>query len=1168
MPVPSQPHPPAAPRRPALGAAAVATLSAAAALTALAVLIPTTSPTHPAAAHPLGHGLARPLDHPLAQPILREAYTLVATWDGAGVQSAPGAVLYPAGIDVVDAGVFVVDRGNDRVEVFGQSGAFLRAWGRRGTGLDALLDPQDVAVDAGRVYVTDRGNGRVMVYAMDGAPMAAWTAPGVAAPWGVSARGGKVYVTSPETGEVIVFSGGAVSARWSVPADPRGIDVGADGRVYVADPTASVVRVLGADGRVVDTVTQANPDLAPRDVAVDDTGDLYVQSRRAVLWYAAGELTASRQAMYRDDLQAVAILPLKSVWATVASDARAWHGAVAYPWRPRDGNPAREWPLLGYPPGRFNAPHAIHAGEDGLVWVLDGWPRLQGFAADGTLRRQIVPSLTPQRLFEPVDIGVAASGEMLVGEPTWLLRLLPDGTVTNTVRLRRGTVSYWLTGLALRDDGRRVTVLDSAAVTAREYGVTQTVQQVTSWGLDRGAAGWTYYSDLAAPKDDPADRVYALNRTARAIGVYENGVLATTWTVDGIPARAAMGPDGHVFVLTADGVVSKVAPDGAVVAAWDAGAFSAAASDVADVAVGADGRVYTVDRLADTVRVWDVDPRATPEPPLVRRGACRVRGDKRAAPASVQVGGVVTVSLEVGGECPSAKPGADIVMAIDRSFSMNADGKITDTIRAALSFLDAIDLGRDRAAVVAFNHDAALVQPLTDDRAAAKRAVASLVPLGGTSIGAAIRTSAGELFGPRARPEMQPILILLTDGKDDNPEAALEAAAAAKARGARIFTIGFGDIDPMIMIRAATSPEDSFYAPDSSKLDTIYAEIARRLTASVLARAMTIVDRLPGDMRYAGPVRGPTPAVGGQTLTWNLVDVPLAGLDLAYAVRPQQLGRRPTNVEASADFTDGLDRAGRLRFPVPEVDVLGLPPTRTPSPTPFPSPTPRPTFTPTPTDTATPPPPLYLPITLRQRCEDETVRADVALVMDTSGSMLLPAREGDPSVTRLAAAVDAAKRSVDILLALAGNRVALVSFNETAAVVQPLTADRDALIRALDGLATFQGTRIDLGIETATAELTGPNGVPENNKVMVLLTDGRASGVDNATVVARADEAKAARVRVFTIGLGADADIDVDLMTAIASRPDYFHKAPSGDELAKIYEQIAFTIKCVNLGWP
>ena len=139
---------------------------------------------------------------------------------------------------------------------------------------------------------------------------------------------------------------------------------------------------------------------------------------------------------------------------------------------------------------------------------------------------------------------------------------------------------------------------------------------------------------------------------------------------------------------------SKYRPDGGLLAAWDAGAFSPAGSDVADLTVDPDGRVYTVDRAANKVQVWTLDPGATPEPIKERRGGCRLAGDKQALPASLALGEQVEVTLQIGGSCPDAGQGVDIVLAIDRSFSMMENNKITDTIAAALAFADQVDMSR------------------------------------------------------------------------------------------------------------------------------------------------------------------------------------------------------------------------------------------------------------------------------------------------------------------------------------------------------------------------------------------------------------------------------------------------------------------------------------------
>ena len=1101
----------------------------------------------------------------LAQSGLEKAYRLVDTWEGADLQSAAGAVLYPAGLDATDDRLWVVDAGNHRIEAFGWDGGLRLAFGRRGSGASELEDPRDIAVDGQRVYVLDRGNQRVSVFDLEGQPLERWSSLGLDAPWGIAAGAGRVYVSEPAAGEVLVIEAGRRIATWSVDGEPRGMDLGPDGKLRVARSAAGLVSTFGSDGSLESDLLQPNPDLAPLDLSVDEDGGLYVQSRRAILWYEAGS-AISRQAMYRDGLTGVTHWPRKGVVGTVVDEPRTWHGLIAFAWRPRDGERLWDWPYLGFPQGRFSAPNAVQAGADGRIYVLDGWPRIQAFTADGRPAAQWVPALAPARRFEPVDIAVAADGRMLVAEPRHVTQLAPDGTTSSSLRLQRGSTELWATAIALRGGGDRVTLLDSAETTALDYGITQTLRPIGGYPLQAAGSPWQLWWDLAAADEDPDGRLYLAQRQARRVAVYAGGLPVGGWALEGIPIRLAVGPAGTVFVLLRGGIVQEHAPDGRILAAWDAGAVSATAdSEVVDLTVDAAGRVYTVDRAAGTLRIWAVDPDAVPEPPARRGDGCRLRGDKRAAPAELVLGDSVTVTLSIGGDCPSAAAGADIVLAIDRSYSMQADGKITATIAAALAFVDAIDLSEDRVAVVAFNNKATLAQPLTADRSAARLAIEGLSPLGGTNIAAALQLAADELEGANGRADADRVIVLLTDGKDDDPAALLAAAERAKAGiGARLFTIGFGDVDPMVMVRAASSPEDSYHAPDSSALGAIYAEIARRLSATVLARQVEIRDRLPDDMRYIAPVAGPPPSLVGRELVWSLVDLPFGGIELSYAVEPLSLGRHPTNVEALADYVDGLDEPGELRFPVPEVNVLDQPPPPTLTPTAFPTPTPKPP----PTRTPMPPEPIFLPVILWQKCLDREVRADVVLVTDTSGSMNLPAA-GDGGPTRLEAAVEAAERFVTGLLeGQSGNRVALVSFNREAQLVQSLTNDLGSVRQALAGLSTVTGTRIDLGIAVARAELTGERGDAARSRVMVLLTDGRVSDVTNAEVVQAAEAAKAEGITLLAIGLGDAADVDFELLRAVASRPDLVFQAPSAAELAAIYAQIAYTIDCPNLDWP
>ncbi|RIL07076.1 hypothetical protein DCC79_15030 [bacterium] len=213
-----------------------------------------------------------------------------------------------------------------------------------------------------------------------------------------------------------------------------------------------------------------------------------------------------------------------------------------------------------------------------------------------------------------------------------------------------------------------------------------------------------------------------------------------------------------------------------------------------------------------------------------------------------------------------------------------------------------------------------------------------------------------------------------------------------------------------------------------------------------------------------------------------------------------------------------------------------------------------------PTATATPTPvvlrPAYLPLALREACQPTQRRADVALVLDASTSMLDPAGTGR---TKLDAARDAARVFLDQLRLGAGDRAALVSFNGAATLDQPLTDVRADLDRALGAIRVAPLTRLDLGVGTAHAELVGPRRQP-GVAVVILLTDGRANPVPVEAAVDAARLAKADGILVFTVGLG--DDLDFEALTQMASRPQYFFRAATADALADIYRDIAGEIPC------
>jgi Mg-chelatase subunit ChlD len=180
----------------------------------------------------------------------------------------------------------------------------------------------------------------------------------------------------------------------------------------------------------------------------------------------------------------------------------------------------------------------------------------------------------------------------------------------------------------------------------------------------------------------------------------------------------------------------------------------------------------------------------------------------------------------------------DFVLVLDLSSSMlqqTAAGrsKLAAAVEAAQRFLDTIHLGEgDQAALVAFNAEAWLVTPLTDDRADLDAGFAGLATAQFTRIDRGIAVAQEELTGSRRRGENLPVMVVLTDGRN-NPvpvQAAVDQAQQAKAAGTQLFTIGIGqDLEVAALAQMASRPEWFYVAPDAEDLGSIYLAIAEAI---------------------------------------------------------------------------------------------------------------------------------------------------------------------------------------------------------------------------------------------------------------------------------------------------------------------------------------------------
>ncbi len=1062
----------------------------------------------------------------------------------AGIEMGPGGEIYVS--DAFDGRITVLHT-DPTVES--------RTLVRSGQG---LVSPTHLALDEARdrLLVSDAGAGALAAVDLATGSVAQLAA-GIPGASGIGVGpDGRIFVAASDNGLVFVYGpDGQAQGSWSAAPDDdlpgagdllRGMDVDADGRVYVVDGRRERVTVFDAAGQRLETI---RPDAMAIDISVEYDPELSTRKR---YWLA------TEMGLQRYD-------PRTNTWSTTrgrpatALAMRIGRGSVVgyrgdrggpsrVDWRPYDDMgylPERSWSGLIEIPGLLDGPLGIGTGLDGKLYLLDLSPRMQRFTADGRVL-DMIPAA------DAIDAAGAADGRFFLLFDGRLTGHAPGGAALWNVVSRGRPV-----GMVYEPALERISVLDADGFVERFDARSGQMQPRLALNAPDPeiVPAWI---DLALAGDGA---IYALERRGQQVARIEPDGTQSSFPVGGRPRRISATPEGAVLTLGRDSWVRRYAPDGSFESAFDGLRFDIALStDPVDLAVGPQGRVYLVDRKANLISryVWDPDAVAA-DPPDDGTG-CRNYPDKTASPRQIWLGETVDVRLTLRGGCGSLvqQEPLDIVLIMDESGSMGGQ-KIQIAREAARDFVSEVDLSISQVAVVGFDTQSRNHQTLSQDEAQIFRAIDRLDARGGTRIDLGLAEGRDEMRRRGRKGEARPIFVLLSDGFNNaGPAPVLSEAEAAKREGIEIYTIGI-QADAQLMEAVASSP-DHYFAPRSARfLYDVFEAIAQRITTSTLFEELTVIDQIPGNMRYiVGSAEPPADFdAATNTLTWTLSNVPFRGFALGYTLEPLEIGTWPTNVVAWGQGKDGFGRPGRVDFPVPEVIVIG--PTATPS-VPPPTPTPSDTPTPTPTPTLTPTPgPIYLPILLRERCTPKQQRADVILVLDASWSML---------GAKLEAAKAAASRFVDVVLPAGdgglapegqGSQVAVVGFNESAWLAQGLSDDPALLHAAIAGLEMTPGTRIDYGLQAAVDELASARRRPANTPTVVLLTDGLQNGSADP-VYALAEAARAAGTLIYTVGLG--ADVDADFLAVVAGGTQRRYLAPEPGDLAAIYDEIAGEIPC------
>jgi len=227
---------------------------------------------------------------------------------------------------------------------------------------------------------------------------------------------------------------------------------------------------------------------------------------------------------------------------------------------------------------------------------------------------------------------------------------------------------------------------------------------------------------------------------------------------------------------------------------------------------------------------------------------------------SVTAKRVVTISLPVS---RTVFIPLDVILVIDVSGSMkdrlpgDIKTKIQGAKEAANLFIDQLNSSRDRVGLVSFATQAILEEPLTSNFTIVENSINALVTRDRTNIGGGINRSAIEFQTRGGDGETVWAMVLLSDGKANEPSSsgnatqyaldrARDAYVIGSAQSLRIYTIGLGaksDINEVLLEQIAEGPLQGvpqsdiegqyYYAPSADELSDIYLTIAKDLMFDV-----------------------------------------------------------------------------------------------------------------------------------------------------------------------------------------------------------------------------------------------------------------------------------------------------------------------------------------------
>lgn len=478
-----------------------------------------------------------------------------ATYSGDGGAVTNAQIYRPGGVafDSSDA-MYIADSGNNRIRksvagmistIAGDGTPGSGAAGDGGAATSAnLADPQDVLVAGnGDVYISDTGHHRIRKVA------------------------GGIISNVAGTGTASYSTGTAATSHLN---SPYGIDIAANGDIYVADTGNNMIRVIsgttittiagtGVAGYNGDGAAVSATLNAPRDVRVDASGDIYIADtgnrrvrriRGGVITTVAGTGAAGVNTASGDG--GLATAAAMDVPAGLEYDA--------------DGN-------LYIADGNLNvnntSSHVVRrVDKHGIIHTVAGRTGSYSFAGDGGSGTASGARLhTPARLaFDSIgNLHIAAAGELRIRALTtensaaffWTSNATTGGT---------GAVYGWefVSRTATPIASITITIPSAAAGTVAGLYLAGGVHLPTTGTLSRSGSTLTY--TLSTPVTVPAGRHMYLSVAGFTNQATSNWYTSTITTLASGGAAIDVAQSGAVFFTNAAPVLVVPDPNSTVTA--------------------------------------------------------------------------------------------------------------------------------------------------------------------------------------------------------------------------------------------------------------------------------------------------------------------------------------------------------------------------------------------------------------------------------------------------------------------------------------------------------------------------------------------------------------------------------------------------------------------------